>query len=101
MLTEAVKEGFYETSFGRFPKLQILTIQQLLEGQQPHMPWADPDTFKKDRKTFSLRCPECKKLSIFHKSDFEGKDTIHFQCACGCTRDVPNQMTSSQPKDLT
>lgn len=47
MLVEAVKEGFYETMFGKFSKLQILTIEQLLEGKQPQIPWTDPNTFKK------------------------------------------------------
>jgi adenine specific DNA methylase Mod len=47
MLTEAVKEGFYETLYGKFPRLQILTIEQLLEGKQPHIPWVDPESFKK------------------------------------------------------
>lgn len=50
MLTEAVKEGFYETLYGKFPRLQILTIQQLLEGKQPHIPWVDPESFKKAAK---------------------------------------------------
>ena len=47
MVTEAVKMGFYETPYGKFPKLQILTVQQLLDGKKVQMPWVDPDTFKK------------------------------------------------------
>jgi len=30
MLTEAVKESFYETSCGRYPRLQIVTVEQRL-----------------------------------------------------------------------
>jgi len=47
MLLEAVKSGYYETPFGKFPKLQILTIRELFEGTQPKLPWIDPNAFKK------------------------------------------------------
>jgi hypothetical protein len=47
MLLEAVKSGFYETPFGKFPKLQILTIRELFAGDQPKLPWIDPNAFKK------------------------------------------------------
>jgi len=50
MRTEAVKAGFYETPYGKFPKLQIATIAELFEGKHPKMPWADPETFKKAAK---------------------------------------------------
>lgn len=50
MRTEAVKAGFYETPYGKFPKLQIMTIAELFEGKRPAMPWADPDAFKKAAK---------------------------------------------------
>ncbi len=55
MLTEAVKEGFYETLYGKFPRLQILTVQQLLEGKQPHIPWVDPESFKKAAKEITSK----------------------------------------------
>jgi site-specific DNA-methyltransferase (adenine-specific) len=38
MRTEAVKAGFYETLYGKYPKLQILTIRELFEGKQPNIP---------------------------------------------------------------
>jgi DNA modification methylase len=47
MLTEAVKAGFYETEYGKFPKLQILTIEQLFAGKKPQLPWIDTAAFKK------------------------------------------------------
>jgi len=47
MKTEAIKAGMYETQFGKFPKLQILTIADLFDGRQPKLPWADPGAFKK------------------------------------------------------
>jgi adenine specific DNA methylase Mod len=50
MRTEAVKAGFYETPYGKFPKLQIMTIAELFEGNRPKMPWADPGAFKKAAK---------------------------------------------------
>ena len=47
MLLEAVKSGYYETPFGKFPKLQILTIRELFAGIQPKLPWIDPNSFQK------------------------------------------------------
>lgn len=50
MLKEAVKAGFYETPYGKYPKLQILTIAQMFEGKQPDIPLVDPTFFKKAPK---------------------------------------------------
>ena len=47
MLIEAVKEGFYETPFGKHPRLQILSIQELLEGKKPDLPPLDASSFKR------------------------------------------------------
>jgi DNA modification methylase len=47
MKTEAVKAGFYETDYGKYPKLQILTIRDLFEGRKPAIPLVDPTAFKK------------------------------------------------------
>lgn len=47
MRTEAVKAGFYETEYGQFPKIQILSIEELFAGKQPRLPWPDPKAFKK------------------------------------------------------
>ncbi|MGI9069908.1 MAG: DNA methyltransferase [Bryobacteraceae bacterium] len=41
MLTEAVKEGFYETVYGKFPRLQIVTVADLLSGKRPEIPLID------------------------------------------------------------
>ncbi len=46
METEAVKAGAYETPFGRYRKLQIMTIEQLLDGAKPSIPLVDPTVFK-------------------------------------------------------
>ena len=50
MRTEAVKAGFYETLYGRYPKIQILTIRELFEGKQPDIPLIDSSSFKKAPK---------------------------------------------------
>ena len=50
MRTEAVKAGFYETLYGKYPKIQILTIQELFEGKQPNIPLIDSSSFKKAPK---------------------------------------------------
>ncbi|MDX2073327.1 MAG: DNA methyltransferase [Alphaproteobacteria bacterium] len=47
MLTEAVKAGYYETEYGKYPKIQILTIGQLFEGKKPEVPLIDSSAFKK------------------------------------------------------
>lgn len=55
MRKEAIAAGFYESEhFGRFPKLQILTIEELLEGQRLQYPQTRNVTFKqaeRQRKT--------------------------------------------------
>jgi site-specific DNA-methyltransferase (adenine-specific) len=50
MRTEAVKAGFYETLYGKYPKIQILTIQELFDGKQPNIPLVDSSAFKKAAK---------------------------------------------------
>jgi len=49
MLREAAEAGFYKSSDGTtYPRLQILTIQQILDGRQPEFPLHRRDaTFKK------------------------------------------------------
>jgi DNA modification methylase len=49
MLKEAAEAGFYKSTDGTtYPKLQILTIQQILDGKQPDYPLHRRDaTFKK------------------------------------------------------
>jgi site-specific DNA-methyltransferase (adenine-specific) len=50
MRTEAVKAGFYETLYGKYPKIQILTIRELFDGKQPKIPLVDSSSFKKAAK---------------------------------------------------
>lgn len=52
MLKEALKEGYFETSVGgkylksgKYLKVQIATIEQLLAGKKPDLPSADPTAF--------------------------------------------------------
>ena len=47
MRTEAVKAGYFETPYGKYPKIQILTIAELFEGKQPNIPLVDTASFKK------------------------------------------------------
>ena len=54
MLTEAAAGGFYESKDfpGRYPRLQILTIAELLEGKKIQYPEHRVETFAKaERKT--------------------------------------------------
>jgi len=51
MRTEAVKAGFYETEYGKYPRLQIFTVDQLLHGAKPSIPLVDVSVgFKKAGK---------------------------------------------------
>jgi len=47
MKKEAIKAGYYETEYGKFPKLQIITIEDLFEGKKPNIPLIDTAAFKK------------------------------------------------------
>jgi site-specific DNA-methyltransferase (adenine-specific) len=55
MRTEAVKAGFYETDYGKFPKIQILTIAELFAGKKPQLPWLDPGAFRKAAREIASR----------------------------------------------
>jgi site-specific DNA-methyltransferase (adenine-specific) len=50
MRTEAVKSGYYETIYGKYPKVQILTIEELFSGKQPNIPLVDSASFRKAAK---------------------------------------------------
>ena len=50
MRTEAASAGFYETAYGKYPKVQILTIKDLFEGRKPQIPLIDPTAFRKAGK---------------------------------------------------
>ena len=55
MLTEAVKKGFYKSPYGKYPRLQILTAQELLSGKQPHILLIDPSGFKTAAKEMTIQ----------------------------------------------
>jgi hypothetical protein len=51
MRREASSAGFYESPLhGKFEKIQILTIEDIFDGKQPHLPWIDPSVFKKAKR---------------------------------------------------
>jgi len=47
MRTEAIKAGFFETRFGKFSKIQILTVEDLFAGSKPDIPFIDSSVFRK------------------------------------------------------
>ena len=50
MLREAAEAGFYKSDphdSSAYPRIQILTIQQILDGKQPQYPAHRDATFKK------------------------------------------------------
>lgn len=51
MVTQAASAGFYKTDYGNFPKIQIITIEQLFGPAIPlHLPWQDTSVFKKAKR---------------------------------------------------
>ncbi len=50
MRKTAASEGFYDTDFGRFPRIQILTVDQLFMGARPLLPYLDPSASFKQAK---------------------------------------------------
>jgi Restriction endonuclease len=57
MRKEALKEGYFESLglTGKYPKLQIVTIEELFLGKKPELPPADPTMFAKAVEESPLR----------------------------------------------
>lgn len=56
MTSEAAAAGFYESPMhGRFPKIQILTIEDLFDNKRPHLPWIAPASKRARRETGPTR----------------------------------------------
>ena len=47
MKTEAASAGVLATPFGKFARLQIVTIEDLFAGKKPATPPEDPGAFKR------------------------------------------------------
>ncbi|PPD43112.1 MAG: site-specific DNA-methyltransferase [Methylocystis sp.] len=47
MEKEAASAGFYETGNHKFPRLQLLTAEQVIEGQRPKAPFSHFESLKK------------------------------------------------------
>ena len=51
MRTEATTAGFYESPLhGKFARIQILTVEDILNGAKPHLPWIDSSVFRKAKR---------------------------------------------------
>jgi hypothetical protein len=51
MVTQAASAGFFKTDYGQFPKIQIITVEQLFGPSNPlHLPWQDTSVFKKAKR---------------------------------------------------
>jgi hypothetical protein len=52
MRKEAASAGFYESPWGKHPKIQLLTVAELLEGKTVDMPRTEGTnrTFKRAKK---------------------------------------------------
>jgi site-specific DNA-methyltransferase (adenine-specific) len=47
MLREAAAAGFYETGGKKFPRLQVLTAEQILDNRRPQVPFGFTEGFRK------------------------------------------------------
>ncbi len=47
MTREAASAGFYETGGRKFPKIQLFTIAQLLDGRKPEVPFGHVEGFRR------------------------------------------------------
>ena len=47
MKKEAASSGVLDTPFGKFARLQLLTIEDLFAGKKPAMPPEDPAAFRR------------------------------------------------------
>ncbi len=54
MRTEAIATGFFERHNKKYPRLQIFTIEELLNGKKPDIPATDPEMWKKPKKENDL-----------------------------------------------
>ena len=54
MRKEAASAGFYECPFGKYPKIQILTIEGLLAGRKIVYPQVGDVTLKKATRHIEL-----------------------------------------------
>jgi NACHT-associated inactive restriction endonuclease len=51
MRKEAVSSGYFRSEAqGDFAKIQIVTVEELLGGKKPHLPWVAPDVFKRAKR---------------------------------------------------
>ena len=51
MVTQAAAAGFYVTDYGSFPKIQIVTVEQLFQPSNPlRIPWQDTSIFKETKR---------------------------------------------------
>jgi site-specific DNA-methyltransferase (adenine-specific) len=50
MVSEAAAAGFAETQFGRIPRIQIATIEDMLNYKMPRLPAIDSSAFRKAPK---------------------------------------------------
>jgi DNA modification methylase len=51
MVTQAAAAGFFKTDYGQFPKIQIVTVEELFGPSNPlHLPWQDTSVFKKAKR---------------------------------------------------
>jgi len=60
MTREAASAGLYETGGRKFPKIQLFTISQLLDGRKPEVPGTLRDSGRLDGKQMGSRKNCCK-----------------------------------------
>ena len=65
MEAEAAKAGFFDTPFGRFPRIQIMTVEQLLAGAKPKLPPLELEAaFRKAAREYDLEAKQGDLLAV-------------------------------------
>ncbi len=59
MVAQAAAAGFYRTDYGQFPKIQIVTVEQLFQPANPvQLPWQDTSVFRRATRQKTARQEE-------------------------------------------
>ncbi len=83
MTNEAASAGVLDTPFGKFARLQILTIEDLFAGKKPAMPPEDPTAFRRAaREEDKTRAGKADLAKLTPLPDRLGqlKGTVPFSC---------------------
>lgn len=66
MIEEAMSNGFFECEYGKFLRIQIITIEEIIDGKRPKIPNVDMSmTFRSSKAVYSITDEE--QSNLFEK----------------------------------